>query len=514
MNILIRVDASSKIGSGHLMRCLALARGLVKHGASVRFAMRDLSPAMLDMVMPEFPLSLLPARYESETSEATVESVVPWNDDLAAVEQALDGDTVDWCIVDHYGLDAAWEDGARAFAQRLMVIDDLANRPHATDILLDQNLTASESAYAGLVSSQCKQLLGPSYALLRDEFAAYEERQPAEPVQHVLVNFGGADPTGETLKVLDALQGLSAVEVEVVAGKANPAWPAVRDRCKEKGWQAHHHVDDMAARMRRANIAVGAGGTMTWERAATGLPTVCVAVAANQVANAQLMAECGAQLYVGRSAEVTVPMMAAALRKLVDDADLRVSMAQQSRLLVDGRGVDRACTALYEFGNGRMPRSMTLRLRRATMADARMLFDWRNEPATRAASHQVEPLSYDSHLGWMQATLANPLRRLLVAEESGKAVGTVRIDFQTGNLALLSWSVAADARGRGVAKRMVSMAIQEVPAEYTVRAEIKSDNVASMKVAEAAGLQLSMQEGATCYFVRQAAGQPNKGRVD
>ena len=353
MNVLVRVDASAKIGSGHLMRCLALARGLATRGASVRFAMRDLAPAMLDMVTPEFPLLLLPARYESETEEGAADVLVPWLDDLEAVERALGGEPVDWCIVDHYGLDATWEEGAHSFAQRLMVIDDLANRSHAAELLLDQNLTANDGAYADLVPSHCKQLLGPSYALLRDEFGEYEERYPERPVRRVLVNFGGADPTGETMKVLDALQGLSGVAVEVVAGKANPSWQAVRDRCQDKGWQACHHVDDMAARMRQADIAVGAGGTTTWERASTGLPTICIAVAANQIANAQLMAEQGAQLYLGRSAEVTVPVIAVALRKLVEDADLRISMAQLSRRLVDGHGVDRACTALFAIDAGR-----------------------------------------------------------------------------------------------------------------------------------------------------------------
>ena len=157
---------------------------------------------------------------------------------------------------------------------------------------------------------------------------------------------------------------------------------------------------------------------------------------------------------------------------------------------------------------------MTLQLRCATMADARTLFDWRNDPVTRAASHHTEVLSFESHAGWLDATLANPLRKLLLAEEQGTPVGTVRIDLRADGSALLSWSVAPEARGRGVATQMVSMAIQDMPAGCVVRAEIKAGNVASVKVAEAVGMRMSGQDGDTLYFVRDVVSEQGPGRVD
>ena len=141
-------------------------------------------------------------------------------------------------------------------------------------------------------------------------------------------------------------------------------------------------------------------------------------------------------------------------------------------------------------------------LRNATIADARALFDWRNDPLTRQGSHNTAELEFDSHVSWVEKTLANPARQLFIVEEDGNPVGTVRIDHEPNNSAEMSWTVAPDARGRGVAKKMVRLIADHIPASCILRAEVKAGNEASVKVAEAAGLRLSEQVGDVLHFHR------------
>ncbi len=138
-----------------------------------------------------------------------------------------------------------------------------------------------------------------------------------------------------------------------------------------------------------------------------------------------------------------------------------------------------------------------LRLRPATLEDAECLYAWRNDPQTRAASHNEEEIPFQAHLDWLKAGLGNPHRKLYIAEENSEPVGTVRADWQEG-VFLLSWTIAPGARGRGIGKRMVSMLVQILNAP--VCAEIKVGNVASEKIALFAGMRLERIEDGIKYY--------------
>lgn len=148
---------------------------------------------------------------------------------------------------------------------------------------------------------------------------------------------------------------------------------------------------------------------------------------------------------------------------------------------------------------------MELILRDATIEDARLLFDWRNDAVTRLASHNTAELEFGSHTAWLKAALANSKRQLRIAEQNGRPVGMVRIDFEDGDCAELSWVIAPEARGKGIAKRMVQFVADETSQICAIRAEIKAGNDASAKVAEAAGMQLSRQDGGVLHFYRPAS---------
>jgi len=307
VRVLIRADASMAIGSGHVARCLTLANALRKDGAEVVFACRQLPGHLLQRLSDQGYLALgLPERYPQEASGAGIEACLPWQADIDALASALgDQQRFDWLVVDHYGLDARWERAARRFADHLMAIDDLANRPHAVDVLLDQNYSAQAQnhPYAQWLDDDCKTFLGPRFALLRDEFQC--EPIGIKPrVERVMVNFGG------------------------FAGLHNPEWEAMSALAKaHPNWRLHTLVSDFSGLMRQADLFIGAGGGTTWERAALGLPTICITVAHNQQLNAQLLAQAGGHLYLGAHDTLDPQRLVDAVAVLRHNRELRQSLA-------------------------------------------------------------------------------------------------------------------------------------------------------------------------------------------
>lgn len=352
MRVLIRADASIAIGSGHVARCLTLAHALRKRGADVQFACRLLSGHLLQRLREQgYTAFGLPQADPQEQGQggSPIEANLPWQTDIEALAEALEGEPpFDWLIVDHYGLDARWERAAGRFASRLMAIDDLANRPHAADVLLDQNFSAqvSDNPYAQWIPRDCRALLGPHFALLRDEFQC----QPIaiKPrVERVLVNFGGFDAACQVHASMLALQGFNDLQVDFVAGLHNPQWEAMTELTRGRPtWRLHGLVDDFFGLMQQADLFVGAGGATTWERAALGLPTICISVAPNQQLNARLLAEAGIHLYLGSHEQLDMQQRVRAIASLLGGASQRQAFAERSRGLVDGYGAGRVADTL------------------------------------------------------------------------------------------------------------------------------------------------------------------------
>jgi UDP-2,4-diacetamido-2,4,6-trideoxy-beta-L-altropyranose hydrolase len=400
VNVLFRADASSQIGIGHLARCLTLAQELRRRGAQASFACRELSGFDPAMVQGQgFALICLPAE----------------GDDLAALAE----ERFDWLVVDHYQLDARWESRARSIAERIAVIDDLADRPHDADLLLDQNLTASSERYQPLLPATCQRLLGPRHALLGAAFQRSTASRPAR-VRRVLVSFGGFDVAGMALMALEALSAWPELEVTLLAGHEHPRWAELQSKVDaHPRWRLLGYSARMAELMDEADLFFGAGGGTTWERAALGLPSLCIAVAANQVGNAEALARAGGQLYLGLAQELTEEVLHSAIALMVTNAPLRQSLAERARQLVDGRGAQRVATALL---------GPLLALRAATADDAQLLFDGRNAEAVRLASHDTRPLDWPLHLAWLYGTLADKRRALFIAEAAGQPIGMLRYD--------------------------------------------------------------------------------------
>jgi UDP-2,4-diacetamido-2,4,6-trideoxy-beta-L-altropyranose hydrolase len=263
---------------------------------------------------------------------------------------------IDWLIVDHYALDARWERMQRKWASRILAIDDLANREHDCDFLLDQNLVLEmDRRYRRLLPATCKRLLGPHYALLRPEFA--EQRKSltgrSGEVGRILVCFGGSDPANETAKALSAIKSLSlsSIAVDVVIGMSNPHADSISRLCLElPGAELHRGADDMAELMKRADLAVGAGGVMSWERCCLGLPTIAIGIADNQTGALTALAAAGAVAYIGSAPSVTADQIASTIQSMLDDPAGTRAVGEAAWALVDGLGACRVREAICSLG--------------------------------------------------------------------------------------------------------------------------------------------------------------------
>lgn len=324
--IIFRVDSSTQIGSGHLMRCLTLANQL-KTKAEIYFISRNLVGNLNYLIAQNgFKcIELLPANDRNNVLYGYEKWLtVKQEQDAKEVKEILKNLDAELLVVDSYGMDETWEKTIRPYVKKIMVIDDLANRRHDCDILLDQNYYVDmNNRYNGLVNSKCKLLLGPTYALLREEFyiEKKKQRQRNGRIKNILVFFGGSDLTNETMKTLRALVALNRedITVNVVVGSSNQYKEVVKEFCNKYKWMHYYcQINNMAEMMNQADLAIGAGGTTTWERCFLGLPAIVITVAENQNKIAQDCAKTGFIKYIGDSNSVNVDTVLNALNVIVN----------------------------------------------------------------------------------------------------------------------------------------------------------------------------------------------------
>ena len=324
--MVFRVDASVELGAGHVMRCLTLAEALRDARSKVLFLTREIPGNALELIRSRG----FAAHFLADEEPRSIPQI------LAVLGF---GNPVDWLVVDHYRLDRRWEAGAHAACRYLAVIDDLADRAHECDVLLDQNYYVdADSRYRALVPPRCRMFLGPRFALLRKEFyvAAARLRSRSGAVERILVSFGATDPTNETSKVLSALRRIEhGAQIDVVLGATNPRTAQVEQECASlPGCRSFVQTAKMAELMSMADLAVGAGGVTTWERCLLGLPAITVAVAENQVRTTTDLAAAGATWYMGEATELSERSYELAVAQALRSPERLRSMATISRRIM------------------------------------------------------------------------------------------------------------------------------------------------------------------------------------
>ncbi|MHB8140468.1 MAG: UDP-2,4-diacetamido-2,4,6-trideoxy-beta-L-altropyranose hydrolase [Vulcanimicrobiaceae bacterium] len=340
MRIVVRADAGLLVGSGHVMRTLALASALRARGATVTFLSRRRDGDMHDRITGD-GFAVWPLESETDAGDAWLGASM--QSEIAACTRALHAaGGADAVVVDHYRLAAAWERAMRPSARRIVAIDDLADRPHDCDVLVDTNLGSDEHGRYRELAPGARLLLGPGYALLREEFR--EPIRRARPrdgrVERINVFMGSFDRSDETSKILRALDSLhdAALRIDVVLPARAPYAQAIREQCAgNPAFRVYGEVAKMAALFNAADLAVGAGGCAMWERCALGLPSIVLSVADNQRAGARACEITGAALWLGDAADVGEPDVASAIQRLQRDSRRVEEMSRRARSVCGAR---------------------------------------------------------------------------------------------------------------------------------------------------------------------------------
>ena len=340
MKVIFRVDASLKMGTGHVMRCLTLAQTLKENGANVKFICRRHKGSLIDKIRSNgFDVHALEVSEEIETDNKLVHS--HW---LGATQQqdsdecidVLSSEGVDWLIVDHYALDEDWHCNLKPYYRKLMVIDDLADRKFDCDLMLNQNLDAQPEDYKNKVTGKCKLLLGCDYTLLRTEFSelrerALEKRKTTKKIKNILISVGGSDVHNKTYDILQKID--DDLNTVVILGSLSPHNKMINNYAKDKNIKVIIDADNMAELMFEADLAIGAGGSTSWERCCLGLPTLLYITAENQRMVAENLEKKGAV--------VMVKNLKDDLKMIINNIACWKSISNKSQVICDGLGVKR-----------------------------------------------------------------------------------------------------------------------------------------------------------------------------
>ncbi len=363
MKVVIRVDASLQIGTGHVMRCLTLAEALKKEGADVEFICRSHEGHLIERIRQQvFETYILPDLCGTKIKVSDEEETLYGRYWLGSSQQQdaelcrplLEKTKPDWLIVDHYGIDKTWQTELAPYYGKLMVIDDLANRRHQCDLLLDQTYGRQVEDYTGLVPQQAQLLLGSEYALLRPEFAEWRgyslQRRRSPEFKKLLITMGGVDPDNITGEVLAAL-GDSAlpkeIDINVVMGASAPHLDYVKRQAELMPYKTDVkvNVSNMAEMMANTDLAIGAAGTTTWERCCLGVPSLMVVLAANQREIADSLSVSIAAIVIDRQQIRKGVTLIESMSK-----NNLLSLSKNAAKIVGGRGVDHVIQAIQGGG--------------------------------------------------------------------------------------------------------------------------------------------------------------------
>jgi UDP-2,4-diacetamido-2,4,6-trideoxy-beta-L-altropyranose hydrolase len=496
MRVVFRADASLDIGYGHVKRCLTLAHALRERGDTVSFICASRPGDLRQLIRGE------------GVEVQTIDDSPVWSDDAKQTRAALSGGgKPDWLVVDHYGFDAGWEKLLRGSARRLMVIDDLADRPHDCDLLLDQNLVGGmKSRYDGKVPAGCRTLLGPRYAMVQAEYARRhgQARIRSGKIERILISFGGADTSGLAARSLSAFLQLGREDVGVdivVRAEQRDIGKIESIAGGKKNIRVHRDVPTLAPLMAEADLAIGAGGSTSWERLCLGLPSIVITIAENQRPIAEALQEAMLVKWLGGGSEASEADIAASLEDLLVSG-LDGEWSARCLAVVDGLGVTRVVAALDEVDGE------VLRARRAALADEAMLLEWANDPETRRNSFSRGPISAATHHTWFERRLRDEggCRIYIVETDGGVPVGQVR--FERGEAGWeIDYALSREFRGRGLGRMLMRTGLESLAREYPaapVVATAKKTNVASRRVFESLGFE-SQTAGDTIEF-RSIAG--------
>ena len=491
MNVVFRVDASNQIGSGHVMRCLTLAELLRESGSKVSFITRSYVGNLDNLIESKgFKIDSLPGIHKFSVKKLTGYEKwlgVPQTIDAEETVKKLGNVNPDLLIIDHYSLDIEWESILRFQVKSILVIDDMANRKHDCDWLLDQNYSTDINRYDSMVSPDTVKILGPKYSLLRKEFLSYRKKINLKlSIKRVFIFFGGIDPYNLTLLSLKSLQHpkLKHLELNVVIGANNlhakevELFVATLDNAV-----LHVQVENIAELMADSDIAIGAGGSTTMERFAIGLPSIVITFGKDQQLSTKELNNDKYTTWLGSVAQVDEDKLTKAIINLIKNPSQLYDKKIMAQKLVDGNGTKRVLDLIkYGFSDNKLVSRL------ATIEDAKLYWEWVNDIEVRKNAFNESFIEWNEHQKWFEESLYSSSLILLVIESDSMPIGQVRFNKE-GRYFKIDYSLAKQFRGKSLAIPMLNAAIDYLKTiqSFILIAEVKNSNIASLKVFEKMG---------------------------
>lgn len=484
--VVFRVDASTYIGSGHVMRCLVLADELKRAGYSTEFACIPQSGDMISYIIQRGhlvikltpPIKYVKPEYEADYMAWLQRSVKRDVDDFLA-----HFDMADLVVTDHYAIDQQWQASVKKHLHcKIFAIDDLV-RKHDAELILDQTLGREPAEYA----SQGKVLSGTQYALLVPEFSLVRERTARKKLDpeslKVLITMGGIDQPNATLKVLNVLVPSVNAAYTVVLSPRAPHYQAVVEFCNQHTNVKHEDfVRDMAGLMLDQDIAIGAPGSTSWERACLGLPGVVIPLAQNQNVIAEQLEKYNASITISLS-QVDCRLLSTFQRVIERWQDFHSA----SLSLCDGRGVFRVASQVEQMMSS--PQELKIELISATLKDISLVFEWQQRSEIRRYALNTERPIWSEHESWMKNKISSCSDYFyMIKNESREPLGVARLDRIEVEHYLISIFIAPEHFGKGIATAALAL-LDKVHSNISIHAQVLPDNSASQKLFERAGYE-------------------------
>lgn len=488
------------------MRCLTLANSLREQGATCRFICREHPGNLFERIREyRFPLFALPNHKDSNTlafqkDDCEVSHAswlgTDWKTDASETLAAIGDAQPDWLIVDHYAIDHRWESHVRTACKRVMVIDDLADRNHDCDLLLDQNLVENwQDRYAPRVPENCCCLLGPGYALLQPQYSELNPRIPPRmgPIQRIFVYFGGADHRNLTGRAIDAFLSLGRPDItlDVVIHPDGAHAETIREQVGgHSNIVLYENLPSLAPLMVQADLAIGAGGATSWERCCLGLPSIVINLAENQQPIALELNTLGFVRWIGDKENVTSPNIAEAIQKILENTEHLQGWSERCRGLLNGHGAKIVTQALL------LNNKTHLAARASTLEDESLILHWANDPLVRKNAFNPERIDTKTHRTWFYSRLRRleSCRIYIVETDKGLPIGQVRFE-RSGQDWEIHYGLAAYARGRRLGVRLLEVALQQFRKWQRTGhlfGRVQVSNLPSQRVFERMGFEKSL----------------------
>ena len=485
MNIVFRVDSSIKIGSGHLVRCINLAKELIKKNISISFLSRAHLGNLNELVKKEgFNLITLKKKdiYDESDEDYSSWLGVSQKDDAIESIDAMGNLECDLLIIDHYGIDHEWEKTLKNKAKKILVIDDLANRKHECDFLLDHNYRIdSKKRYLNLIQEKTELLVGPEFALLNEAF--YQNRKIKKYSEKEYINLFiflssniRQDLIYRFIKILEK-KDFNKIKTHIVLGKNASIISNIREIKRENpNINFYEYLPNLAKLMVNSDIAIGAGGVTTLERMCVGLPSIVISIAENQEEICIDLQKLKLIDYLGKAHDVKDEDIRSALLKIISDRKYLREHSLKIQSFVDGLGAKRLAEYLLPA------KKESYKIREACMKDMLTFFRWTNEPEVRKNSLNSDNIKLESHIDWYKEKLKSKYSFLYILESNDLPVGQIRFEVED-KYAIINYSIDYMVRGRGLANVLLSLGIKEFKKinKIPLLAIVKSRNISSIK---------------------------------